>query len=389
MNKKALLICDDPFVEIISGTCNRVITILEELKKLNISIDQLIKYKKYSDINANKGEFIDNVILLKKSKIPLFKKLIVKFKNNRKLTKREKEFFKQLKIKTYKLDFLIEDLKKQVDVDKYDYVISVNSNNAFWIDAFGEKTKKILLMEDVLFNQFRDLGKKELVDKFLDDYKNYEAKLVNKFDKIIGISQEEINVFKNNTNKDKFVYIPAFMKSKNISIDKDYKYDILYVAHDNMHNVNAVRWFLDNVYQYLQDEKILFVGKICDVIVDKSKYKNINFISYAKELEDVYNNSKISICPMFSGTGLKIKIVEAFAYGKPVVCNKMGLVGQPDLKNFPGFVSDDPKEFADYIKKLLKDKELYEKYSNNALEYFNKYFSYEKNIKKLIDVFSE
>lgn len=243
-------------------------------------------------------------------------------------------------------------------------------------------------MDDVMFNQFKDRNPKKFVDKYINDYRNYEAKIVNKFDYVIGISQDEINYFKSENNKDKFIYLPAFMKSKNIKNDKNYKYDMIYVACNNLHNVIACKWFLHNVYPHLTNKKILFVGRICDAISDKNIYDNIEFIEYVKNLDDVYNNSKISICPMFSGTGLKIKVVEALAYGKPVVCNKMGAIGQPDPQNFPGFVTDDPKEFTQYIKDLLQDSGLYSKVSNNSLQYFNEYFSYENNVKKLDQVFN-
>lgn len=389
--KKALIIYNEPFNKCISGTQNRVMNILKVLKECNISIDQLIGYDNKNNIKNNAGILINKIFYFKKCKISIFKKLFVKYKINKKLSKREKQFFKDTNIKAYKIGFLIDNLKKQINVNEYDYVISVNSDNAFWIDAFSEKTKKILLMEDAMFNQFRDRSPKHLVDEYLEDYKNYEAKIINKFDYVFGISQDEINIFKNEKNKDKFIYLPAFMDAKNIIKKDNYKYDIIYVAHDNIHNINAVKWFLDNVYNKLKDLEILFVGKICNTIENKWDYKNIDFIDFIKNIDEAYNDAKISICPMFSGTGLKIKVVEAFAYGKPVVCNKMGAIGQPNLdeiNNKAIFVSDEPDEFVKYIYNLLENKDLYNKASNTALEYFNKYFLTEKNLEKIKKVFN-
>ena len=39
INKKALIIYDDPLIEVKTGTQNRVINILENLKKFGICID--------------------------------------------------------------------------------------------------------------------------------------------------------------------------------------------------------------------------------------------------------------------------------------------------------------------------------------------------------------
>lgn len=135
----------------------------------------------------------------------------------------------------------------------------------------------------------------------------------------------------------------------------------------------------------------MFIGKICSTIDNKQNYKNINFINFIENLDNVYNDAKIAICPMFSGTGLKIKVVEAFAYGKPVVCTQMGMVGQPntdEIINKAAFVSDNPEQFAKNIYNLLEDKELYDNASEVALKYFNKYFLTENNVEKINKVFN-
>lgn len=388
-NRRALIIYNDLLIKPLSGTLNRVTNILKILKEINIDVDQLTKNKEYQNvIQNNDKQFINNIIFVTKSKLSLWRKLLIKVKTNIQLTKREKNFFKNINIKPYRFNLLINKLKTKINVNNYDYVISVNSENAFWIDAFGKKTKKILLMEDVMFNQFRDTAPKNLVDRYLDDYKNYEEKIVNKFDYIFGISQDEINIFKNEKNKDKFIYLPAFMDKKNIE-QKEYQYDIIYVAHNNPHNIKACKWFLEYVYPKLKNLRILFIGKICETIENKQEY-NIDYIDYVENLDDAYNKSKIAVCPMFSGTGLKIKVVEAFAYGKPVICNKMGVVGQPNLPEIDNkaiFISDNSDEFVNYIYNLLEDKELYNNASKFALKYFDKYFSTEKVKSKLLSVF--
>ena len=390
-SKKAIIVYSKPFTKVISGTNNRVMNILKVLKEFNIVVDELVRYRKNRKTKEYTGDLVDKIIYMEELKIPFFKQILNKIKINKNLTKREKKFYKQANItEIYDLPFLIDSLKNYIDVNDYDYAIAVNSNNAFWVDSFSKKTKKILLMEDPMFNQFRDRFPKHLVDEYLEDYKNYEATIINKFDSIIGISQSEINIFKNEQNKDKFIYIPAFMESKNI-IKKNYKYDIIYVAHDNIHNINGIKWFLDNVYPKLNNLKFLFIGEVCINIKNKEDYKNIDFIDFIENIDEAYNEAKISICPMFSGTGLKIKVVEAFAYGKPVVCSQMGLVGQPnsnEIINKAIFVSDNPEIFARNIYTLLENQKLYDDASKAGLKYFNKYFLKDKNIDKLKKIFT-
>ena len=177
------------------------------------------------------------------------------------------------------------------------------------------------------------------------------------------------------------------MPTPTIETKTTYKYDILYVASDNHHNITAFKWFLSKVYPMLEDIKILCVGKIYNKIDNHAEYKNIEFIEFVDDLTEAYNNSKIVICPMFTGTGVKIKIVEAMSYGKPIVANEMGMIGFPTNKDTGCLVTNNPDDFAKHMQNLLVDNQLFENCSKQATTYFDKYFSYDKNVQKLDRIF--
>lgn len=110
--------------------------------------------------------------------------------------------------------------------------------------------------------------------------------------------------------------------------------------------------------------------------------------SFVEDLNSVYQQSKIAICPMLSGTGVKIKVIEALSFGLPVVCNERGVDGLLNKTNNGCLVSNDPDEFANYIKKLLTDEDFYTKISTEATSFFNSYHSLDANYKLLDTVFS-
>ena len=73
---------------------------------------------------------------------------------------------------------------------------------------------------------------------------------------------------------------------------------------------------------------------------------------------------------MLSGTGIKIKVIEALSYGIPVVTNRRGVDGLVNKKENGCLVSDDPKIFAEEITRLLKDEIFYNQMRDNAISYF-------------------
>ena len=121
---------------------------------------------------------------------------------------------------------------------------------------------------------------------------------------------------------------------------------------NNPHNTNAAKWFFDKVYPLLPDTiKITVVGRVCSAVPEK---ENIEKIEYAENLSEYYKKSKITICPMLSGTGLKIKVVESLSYGIPIVCNTRGVDGLLNKLNNGCIVTNDPNEFSNAIQKLFK-----------------------------------
>ena len=105
----------------------------------------------------------------------------------------------------------------------------------------------------------------------------------------------------------------------------------------------------------------------------------VKFIDFVENLDDLYSKTKISIAPMVSGTGMKIKTITSMSYGIPTVTTELGVDGFIDKSNNGCLVSDNPKEFASYIEKLIEDSEFYNLAQKNTIEYFKSNFSKEKN----------
>ncbi|GAA4097480.1 glycosyltransferase family 4 protein [Mucilaginibacter panaciglaebae] len=201
-----------------------------------------------------------------------------------------------------------------------------------------------------------------------------EISRLNKFDEVWAISPEEQYVF-GQFSKSNVRLVPLMIDAEHLAgkptVEK--KYDLIYVASDNVHNKRSADWFFENVYPLLpRDIKICVIGLINKSIPEKYK---IEQIAYAESLDDYYAASKIALCPMLTGTGVKVKVVEALAHGLPVVCNLRGIDGLPNKRLNGCLVSDDPEVFAQNIVALLNDKEFYALQSDFARDMFNHSFS--------------
>ena len=232
---------------------------------------------------------------------------------------------------------------------------------------------KIVDTHDFITAQFKD-----------SKYFNDEIKTLNLFDKIWSISLEEQFVF-SQFLKDKVHLIPHAVEVNKNSIKSEQKeIDVIYVAGDNPHNIKAINWFFEEVYNLLPtDINITIIGKICRVIPEKP---NITKIEFVEDLSSYYQKSKVAMCPMLSGTGVKIKVVEALAYNIPVVCNVRGVDGLLNKTNNGCLVSNDPKQFANYLTDLVSNIEFHSNQAEKAKQFYNETLS-EVSVKQELDAF--
>lgn len=269
----------------------------------------------------------------------------------------------------------IKDLKTFIAKESYDIVIISYAYNYRLIDEidFG-KAIKILDTHDFLSAQFNR-----------PDLFNKEISIANLFDYVWSISIEEDFLYSQFLNKKSYLIPHANTINKCETTIKS-EIDVIYVASKNHHNIVAINWFMDSVLPLLNPNiNITIIGKITEVVKASN---NVICVPFAEQLEPFYQQSKIAICPMFTGTGLKIKVVEALSFGLPVVCNKRGVDGLLNKTSNGCLVTNKANEFADYINKLMANQDFYDKNKTEAVSFYNQTLS-TSSVYKQLDTFFE
>lgn len=268
--------------------------------------------------------------------------------------------------------FLVRKFSKIINAKKYDKIII---SYAVWgklVKNIDYKAHLILDTHDFITAQNRN--KKSKIGSFFQS----EIDIINLFDEIWTFSMEEKYIFEQFSDK-KVVYLPISFEHKPLVKDKEHKYDVLYIASQNPHNVESIHWFLEEVLPLLNPKyRVHIIGRICDEI--KREYPNVQKYGLVEDISAFYENAKIAICPMLTGTGVKIKVLEALSYNLPVVTNTRGVDGLSNKSENGCIVRDEPQYFAEMIEKLLSDKDFYEQTQQKAYEYFSKHHKIEKEI---------
>jgi glycosyltransferase involved in cell wall biosynthesis len=97
-----------------------------------------------------------------------------------------------------------------------------------------------------------------------------------------------------------------------------------------------------------------------------------------ESMSDELSNADLVVVPLRIGSGTRIKIIEAFAYGVPVVSTTVGSDGLDVQSGVHLLIADETVEFAQACVRLLADTDLRRRLTEAAHDLFRK--SYEESI---------
>ena len=122
----------------------------------------------------------------------------------------------------------------------------------------------------------------------------------------------------------------------------------------------GAEFFLDQVWPSVSSAfpaaEVVFAGHKVEAIQHYAHPpQGVLFPEFVDDLEDLYRRTRIVICPILSGGGTRVKIMEAAAYGRPVVSTTMGVEGIDLIDQREVLLSDTSENFADACVKLLSD----------------------------------
>ncbi len=123
-------------------------------------------------------------------------------------------------------------------------------------------------------------------------------------------------------------------------------------------NIDGFMWFythvLPIVVRQMPDVRVLVAGKGKAPELDALHDPRVEIAGYVDDVAPCYAKTAVCIVPLFTGSGMRIKILEMMAYGKPVVATSIGAEGIHVADGENIFIADDPAVFAEKVVALLK-----------------------------------
>lgn len=140
-------------------------------------------------------------------------------------------------------------------------------------------------------------------------------------------------------------------------------------------NIHGLKWFLRDVWPFIVKKQsslqftIIGGGNLDHELKSLvSNSKNVQCKGFVSDISEYLENSAVLVVPLLSGSGTRLKILEAFSSRLPVVSTTKGAEGISCLSGKHLIISDTKEQFQEAIQHIVNDEIFSENMVNAAYE---------------------
>jgi glycosyltransferase involved in cell wall biosynthesis len=153
----------------------------------------------------------------------------------------------------------------------------------------------------------------------------------------------------------------------------------------------AVQWFVGKVLPLIRraepTAEFLIVGRNpTDAIQRAATEPGVRVTGSVRVVRPYLESADVAVVPLLVGTGIKGKMLEAFAAGTPVVATSIADEGMGAAQAGAISVADEPAEFADLVLRLARDHSLRDTQVAQATAFADQRYGVHAVTRQLIDV---
>ncbi|MGN6267187.1 MAG: glycosyltransferase family 4 protein [Ginsengibacter sp.] len=211
--------------------------------------------------------------------------------------------------------------------------------------------------------------RKEISIKQLKGYHDFESRLYKTVDAIFTCSEDDKNIFEEMNNGQlkvevvpNGVSVPAKKYSKGVN-EQIPRFLIFCGSLWSIPNAEGLHWFCKRIWPLVLNEfpglKLLVVGigELPEKYAEAYNTPSTEFTGAVDDVKPWYNKATISVVPLLTGSGTRLKILEAMGMGVPVISTTIGAEGIDYMEGKEIMIADKESDFAYKVTALFNNKD--------------------------------
>ena len=291
-------------------------------------------------------------------------------------------------------------LAETLQSKKFDVILLEGIYLMRYIDVIRKNsdTKVVLRLHNVEYIIWERLAeiegnwfKKQYLNFLAGRMKRFELGNIGLADALVPVSQNDLDIFQAHGCSLPAKALPigyAFERLPDISKTEENAVGFI-GGMDWQPNREGVEWFIDHVWplvtEQIPDAKFYLAGRNFPVAIKNLKVPGLVIVGEVEDASAFILSKAISIVPLFAGSGMRVKIVEAMALGRAIISTTVGAESLLYTDGSDIVIADEARIFADKVIMILKDPRLRMTMGKNAQQLVKEKYDNRKICAALLD----
>jgi glycosyltransferase involved in cell wall biosynthesis len=208
----------------------------------------------------------------------------------------------------------------------------------------------------------------------------YEVLMSRKFDRVVMMTESDAAYLRSYSPNAHITSVPIGIEPDEFAPwpeDLTRAVEVLFLGNfRHTPNIEAVEFLLGKIAPLFPE--IQFVISGANVPDSLRSGRNVHFSGYAPDTRSLYRRpNTIVAAPLFSGTGQRVKLLEAFAMGCAVVTTSTGASGFPITPGVEAMIADNAADFSARLRELLSSASVRSQMGVKARQMIERHFSWQ------------
>lgn len=226
--------------------------------------------------------------------------------------------------------------------------------------------------------------------------RKFELENLNAYDYLVAVTKKDLRTFKDLGYKNGAIASPIGIETKAYKIDVKSKtnkdFSLCFIGSlDWRPNTEGLDWFLQEVWPSMHvkfpDLKLHIAGRNTPSSILSLNLPNVIVHGEVDDAIEFMGSHSALIVPLFSGSGMRVKILEGMALGRVVITTKLGLEGIDATHNKEVLIADSTDDFIQCVERCASDMQFVKYIGENAKQFVEQTYDNIDNAQELLSTY--